>query len=274
MADQPQDIFNQNTSTQTQTTPASNGGTAPTNDQLTTLLAGIRNERGEQKYKTVEEALKALGHSQEFIPQLKNEKQELEQQLAQLKPIAEKVTQLEDVISKLTTQSGTQSQNTPSSAGLSEEQIATIVERELGRKEQEKFAKQNIDTVKNAVLAKYGDKAQEVFYKRASELGMSNEEFNILAARTPKAVLKLVGIDDVAPTRATGFTSSVVNTQSLPQTSESLIGANKKSVLIGATSNDLLQEKQNAKQMIAELEKNGLTVADLSDPKVYSKYFK
>ena len=44
----------------------------PVND-YSALLSNIKNERGEQKYKNIEEALKALASSQEYIPKLHRE---------------------------------------------------------------------------------------------------------------------------------------------------------------------------------------------------------
>jgi len=56
-----------------------NGGATPPqennplpSDDLSTLLSGIKNERGEQKYKDVKTALEALKHSQEYIPEVKS----------------------------------------------------------------------------------------------------------------------------------------------------------------------------------------------------------
>ena len=53
----------------------SNPPTPSSNDQLANLLTGIKNERGEPKYKDVQTALEALRHSQEYIPTLKQEKE-------------------------------------------------------------------------------------------------------------------------------------------------------------------------------------------------------
>ena len=70
--DQDTSIFNQG---QSQATPANqntNGGVPPAqnNDDLSTLLGAIRNEHGEQKDRTVQDALKALKHSQDYIPEI------------------------------------------------------------------------------------------------------------------------------------------------------------------------------------------------------------
>ena len=73
-------IFNeQNPATQ----PTQNGDNTPgaqgSND-LANLLGSIKNERGEPKYKSVEDALVGLRNAQEYIPQLtqKLSTQELE----------------------------------------------------------------------------------------------------------------------------------------------------------------------------------------------------
>ena len=55
----------------------------PTPD-FTDLLAGIKNERGEQKFKSVEDLINGYTASQEFIGTLKGEKSTIESQLQEL----------------------------------------------------------------------------------------------------------------------------------------------------------------------------------------------
>lgn len=256
-----------------QNTPGGTPGNAP-GDNLATLLGSIKNERGEPKYKTVEEALNALRHSQEFIPTLKNKNEELERKVGELSQSVTKLTELERVVQELTQNKGT-AEPTPQ-AGLSEEQVAELVARTLSKTQQEAIQKTNLQTVADKVKSKFGDKAEEAFYGRAAELGMSREEFNALAARTPKAVLKLVGIEDTAsPAPApSGFRQPAgINTEGLTPAQDSALGRNTKRIMLGATTEDLRQETSQAKKLVEELEAAGMSINDLTNPKNYNKFF-
>ena len=80
-----ENIFN-NDSTQNQNSndAVANASNGQSDNSFADLLGSIKNERGEPKYKDVQTALDALKHSQDFIPQLKIEKEQLEIKLANL----------------------------------------------------------------------------------------------------------------------------------------------------------------------------------------------
>lgn len=269
MADQA-NIFNDgNTPSQNQNA----GGTqqnVPNNDDLATLLGSIKNERGEPKYKSVQDALKALQHSQAYIPELKNNNQALETQLADMQNKLAKMDELERSLQELTTRQTSQS-NTP--AGLTEQQVAELLDRQLTKKQQEDLHKQNIASVAQTVKQHFGDKAEEVFYGKAAEIGMTKEQFNVLAATNPKAVLKLVGVDGQAQPARQG-SQPAFNTAAFQPKQDTKIVKNQKTALIGATTQDLREESANARQMVDELHQQGMSVHDLTDPKVFFKYFK
>ncbi len=270
MADQAASIFNAG-----ETPPSAPGGTGTppntqNNDPLATLLGEIKNERGEPKYKTVQDALNALKHSQEYIPTLKQTKDELEARLQEVSAKAARVEALESVVQELTQKMST-SQQTPA-AGLTEEQVAELVNRTLSKTQAEAIQRSNTTSVVTALKASFGDKAEEVFYKKAQELGLSVAEFNAMAAKTPKAVLELVGVRSGGdPMRSN---TSTVNTAGFQPKPDSSIGRNKKSSATGWTTEDLMQERAAANSMVEELHAQGLTVHDLSDPKIYNKLFK
>jgi DNA repair exonuclease SbcCD ATPase subunit len=250
----------------------SNPPTPSSNDQLAHLLTGIKNERGEQKYKTVEDALNALKHSQDYIPQLSDKLRQQEQELIAAKAAADKITELENTLKALTQQSQTPP-STPTPQGMSEEQVAALVSKTLTQAQQAEVAKNNLSKVVNTVKQAFGDKAEEVFYGKAQELGMSMEEINSLAARTPTAALKLLGVEGSTPTPQPNNAGSI-NTSAFQPTPDSLISRNSKPTLVGATTADLNAESANAKRMVEELHSQGKSVHDLTDPKVYFKYFK
>jgi len=267
-------IFGSTEGTQTPSGAQQNSGTSNTTnsqnaDPVANLLGSIKNERGEQKYKSLEDALTALQHSQTYIPQLTTQLKEREQELELAKKESDKIAELERTLQTLT-QSDTQ--NTPTASnGLSEEAVAEIVFRTLGRTQQEALQKQNIGAVVAAMQTTYGDQAETVFYKKAQDLGMTVQEFNALAAKTPKAVLEMVGVKP-ATQQGANFQSSV-NSGAFVPNQQSFIGRNKIPALIGATSQDLMAESRASRSMVDELHAQGKSVHDLSDPKVYAAFF-
>lgn len=270
----PTSIFNnQNTpAPQDQNNGGSNPPTPSSNDALAHLLSGIKNERGEQKYKSVEDALNALKHSQDYIPQLSDKLRQQEQELAEAKAQAAKIAELENTLKALTQPSQTPASQ-PAVQGLTAEEVAALVNKTLTQTQQAELAKNNLSSVVDTVRKEFGEKAEEVFYGKARDLGMSMEEINSLAARSPVAALKLLGVDKGSPAPQPNSAGSI-NTSAFQPAADSLIGKNSKPTLVGATSEDLKAESLNARKMVEELHGQGLSIHDLTDPKVYFKHFK
>lgn len=250
---------------------------APTNqpDELGTLLAGIKNERGEQKYKSVNDALKALNHSQNFIPQLQGQLEATTGQLSDAKSQLAELESLKETVAKLT-QKLTETPEKPSGKQISEEEIAEIVGRQLTAKQQQEKAQANTRSVVEALASKFGDKASEVFYGKAQELGMTQEQINALAASAPQAVLTMFGVSSgVAQKQTHNPLSGSVNTESFSGTqTKSYIGRETNIKALGATMQDTMDQIGNAKKMVDELQQHGMSVHDLTDPATFFKHFR
>jgi hypothetical protein len=270
----PTSIFDSNSSA----TPTPPAGSNPANvsqpSAVDTMLLSIKNERGEPKYKSLEEALNALKHSQEYIPQLSQKITERERELDEARQAAAKVAQLEDVVRNLTQQSNPNANTTPQ--GMTAEQVAELVNSTLSRKQQEEIAQRNTSIVAQTVASKFGAEAEQKFYDKAEELGMTKQEFNALASKNPKAVLSLLGITDTAVPTPQGKQSTQVtalNTAGFQPQNETLIGPNKVPTLIGATTKQLNEEAARSRAMVEELHASGKEIKDLVHPSVYFKVF-
>lgn len=267
MADQPDNIFGSTTPT-----PGSTGTepNANSNDHLATMLGSIKNERGEPKYKTLEEALKALGHAQEFIPKLKTREEELEQELQTLRAKVAKVDTLEATVLELTQRGTPKAQENQPAAGLTAEEVAKLVQNTLNETQTKAEQTKNTQTVVSTMKGIFGDKASEVYDAKAKELGISVADLNAMAAKSPQVVLKLMGADNHQQTtrQPAGF-----NTMAFQPQVNSNIGRSKKTALTGATNQDLQEERKAANAMVDELHAAGKSVHDLTDPKVYFKHF-
>jgi hypothetical protein len=236
---------------------------------LDSLLAGIKNEAGTQKYASLEEALKALQHAQAYIPELTKSLKAKEDELATAKTEAARVAELENSVKLLLTPQENK-RETPPSVGISKEDVAAIVSQTLAQKQTEAASSQNIASVVKAVKDRFGEKAESAFYEKASQLGLSPDAINQLAATSPTAALTLLGLDKNASSQRQ---SGGFNSDGFKPTEESLISRNKKSVMFGATGQDLKNEASNVRGMIGELSSHGLTVHDLTDPKIFFKHF-
>lgn len=268
-------IFNDQTTGQSNQNndAATNASGVQNNDAVANLLSSIKNERGEPKYKDVQTALDALRHSQDFIPQIKQENDTLKSELDKLKEEVARLKTVEDTVSKLTSVQNV-SQQTP--ASVSGEDIVKLIDQALTQKESMAKQKANTEQVVAQISQSFGAEAEKTFYSKAAELGISANDLNALAAKSPEAVLQLFGIKK-GTTQQSSFksnTQSSVNTDGYQPQNTSFIGRNAKPVILGATTQDLLSEQENAKGLVKELHEQGLTTYALTDPKKYFQQFK
>lgn len=238
------------------------------------LLGTIKNERGEPKYRDLPTAIDALKHSQDFIPQLKTENETLKSELEQLRQEVQKLSAVKETVEKLTSQR-TEQQNTTGNQ-FDESTVANLINRTLTQREAEAIQKANVSTVVKTIQEKFGAEAEKVFYTKAQEMGMRPEQINKLASESPQAVFALFGINSVQQPqqRITAPSANGVNTTGLQPQQSTFIGRNTSGWQVGSTTAELSAESNNAKKLVEELHSQGMSTYDLTDPKVYSKFFK
>ena len=212
------------------TTPAN-----PFADQL----AMIKNEDGAQKYDTPEKALEALKHSQEYIPQLQKATVDKDAEIARLTTELATRSSVEDVVSRLTaSQSAPQAAPEPTAPvapqGLTQEQVASLVQQELTRTQQVTTARTNAEKVNDALVKSFGDKANATVVAKAKELNTTPQALEQLASQSPDMVLALF---NAAPGPGVTVTQGSVNLPPTTPQGESL-KAPEKSLLSGSTSDE------------------------------------
>lgn len=155
---------------------------------LQELLGSIVDHEGRQKYADPATALKSIPHAETTILSLRQELREAQEQLA-------KATSVEELAASL----GKSTPKAPAeqpSPETSEVDVAAIVQKTLAdMKAAEQAAAQatseeaNAHKVRDSLLELYGEKAQEVFSKRAQDLGTTPEGLAQLARTEPQMVL-------------------------------------------------------------------------------------
>lgn len=276
MADQPDNIFASQTATQPPVTPANPApaGAPPNVDDFTTLLSTIKNERGEQKYATLADALVGLKNAQEFIPSLQAKQAEKDAEIERLRKEADRVQTLEETLAAFTSQRDEQRQPTAAPA-FDENKLADLVNRTLTQREQAAVAQQNLASVVTILQQSFGADAESKFYGKASEMGMSQQEINALASKNPKAVLAMLGVSN-QPSKQTNTQTppGSLNTSAYTPNQTSYVGRNPNQALVGATSEEVRNSFDRARKMVDELHEKGMSVHDLSDPKKFNQFFK
>lgn len=252
---------------------------ASSQNPFATTLAAIKNEHGAQKFQSAEDLAKGYVSSQEFIANILREKQELAARLQEATAAQEQFKsqvsgqeELKRIVEQLTQKVDSQGNTKPQE--LDPAKIAELVKSTLSAEQQAGVAKQNQTAVVSALTAKFGEKAEEQYNRAAEEMGLSVAEMNALAAKSPKAVLKALGLEPAVHKQHTAAPfGSVLNTAALAPAENSFVGRNKTQLEIGATTQELNQEAANARKMVEELHAAGLTIDDLTKPSVFNKYF-
>tara|TARA_R100000687_G_C6447977_1_gene163778 strand:- start:788 stop:1624 length:837 start_codon:yes stop_codon:yes gene_type:complete len=221
--------------------------TASSGDVFADQLASIKNERGEPKYKDLPTAIEALKHSQEYIPQVKQENETLKQELDRLKAELEQRGSLEETVERLTARQREEAAPSPQEMqGLTPEQVEELLEQRLTQREQRLKAQANETQVSEAITAKYGEKAREVVQSKAQEYGMTPAEMQQWAAKNPKAVLALF---EVKPTpQGNKPSSSSVNIPPVRPNDSNELQPPEKSLLRGASMKDQMEYMRRVRE--------------------------
>lgn len=197
-----------------------------------------------KKYKSVEDALKAVPHAQSHIQKLEDEAKQLREELAKRRTAEEL---LEELRAGGVPKEQTQQSQAPS---VTAESVEQTVAKLLAQKDAQSKAQANVAKVVSAFESSFGDKAkaEEVYNRVASESGLTVQMLNSLAASSPEAVLKLAGLTgkQQAPV---GKVQSTVNTESFSQGNTSELSAR---VPKGATTKDLVNAWRIAGQKIGK----------------------
>lgn len=183
-----------------------------------------------KKYKTPEEALRALPHAQAHIARLEQEAKELREQAASARAI-------EELYETLNARAQAGGEQTAAVPVVDESLVDKLLERKLQQVELAKKQSANLQEVSQALTEKYGEKATEVFKKKAEELGVNESFIRDIVAQSSKAGLELFGLakKDVATTAAP---AGGVNTLALKATQPA---ATIKPVMGGANTKALLE---------------------------------
>ena len=148
--------------------------------------------------------------------------EELKKQIAELEGSKAKEDRLEKLLKQIEqkaaapTPANTQSNNpggtelSDTTNKVSEEDIESLVEKTLTKREQENTAKQNIAQVDKGLEDMFGTEAKAKVAERAAQLGLSVKRLQEVAAESPSAFFELMG---EKPKQSVDLTGSTIRTE-------------------------------------------------------------
>lgn len=196
-----------------------NGETTPSREQADQVKFEDLVGEG-KKYADADALAKALAHSNLHILNLEKEKKEVLEDLTTRKSVEEALAALEAKNGKIegTPPEGTPPKQTPEGSGFTLEDIEKLMEQ----REAARNAEKNFQIVQEKLKEFTGsdDAARTYAQTKMKELGMSGQEMQELAKKSPDIVLKLLEVGVKAPDGTTGFKPVRLPTESGPKTAD------------------------------------------------------
>ena len=219
------------------------------NDLFTDQLAAIKNSEGAPKYDSVEKAIEALQHSQQYIPELQSKMTSQETLISALTAKLEASQSVQEIINQQTPPNEVPPTSAPS---LSEQDIEDKLTQLLEQRSAVTQASTNASTVNTTLTQKYGANAQAEIASKAKQLGMKPSELGELAKKNPTMVLALFG-------EKLGVSNPSTGTIVPPMISPTIEPVKRpdKSVLSGATAKEQGEMMSRIKEEIYR--KHGIT---------------
>lgn len=171
-----------------------------------------------KKYKTPADLAKAMAEKDAFIEQLKNENAGMREDLSQREETRKALEDLKALRNK--PKDDSEVNTTPA---LGQADVEKMLEEAIARRETEAQRKANLNEANELLLKAFGDqaKAKEAVEKRAAELNMSVNDIVTMAAKSPKAVVSIFGLQGRPEAKPLSESKSSVNTVNLGQNSGS-----------------------------------------------------
>lgn len=230
-----QDIFDAEKNKQVvQPDPDADPAKAAADKLLTDQLAAIKNAEGNPKYDSIPKALDALAQSQLHITTLETEAAAVSAELVSLRATVANTDVVKEVMDRIAAQNESQlAQGTPQPNVVDEKAVLALVANALNADKTQARINDNVAIVQEAMVARYGDKAQEEMATKAQALGVTVDRLKELSSQNPSLVLALFG--DTSSVHNPTSTSVTLN---LTKPAREPLQRPEKSLLMGASAKE------------------------------------
>lgn len=168
----------------------------PDKDWLTELVGEGR------KFQDPQALARSKAEADAYAARIENENKGLRNELAQR-------VKFEEFLDKVNSGKGddddTHRKAPTETHALQKEDIERLLEQKMNQRDQARIAEQNLNIVAQKLRETLGPNFAQRLEQQATELGMTKQAINEMAARNPKAFFKLMGIDEKAVKRDSLF---------------------------------------------------------------------
>jgi hypothetical protein len=155
-----------------------------------------------KKFKTIEDLAKGKAEADAFIAFKNREYDTLKEDYLNLRKEHTAGSRLEDLITKLSTAQQNSSNESPSVneeekvPAFKLEDIDARVNETISRLEMQRKETANFNEVQAKLQEKLGPNYENILKQQVSDLGLSPEDVNTLAKKSPKAFFKTLGLEE------------------------------------------------------------------------------
>lgn len=142
-------------------------------------------------YKDVASLFEGAKQKEALIETLKAEKRELEERMKAISNL----NKFEEDLNKMDT---TQTEVTQPTSQLTEEKVQELALKALQQQQAQQTTESNLKTVNDTLAKIFGAEAENKLETKCKELGISKEFGMSIAKDSPKAFLKMLGLDEPA----------------------------------------------------------------------------
>ncbi|HEY6020231.1 MAG TPA: hypothetical protein VIY48_10105 [Candidatus Paceibacterota bacterium] len=192
-----------------------------------------------KKYATVEKALESITHAQSHIAQLEAEARTLREKATGAVSQEELLRTVQELLAE-ERKAVTAADKTHVTSSLDENVLDDVLERKLADRERRRQEDANVTAVKAAMQEKYGEKAEEMYKAKATELGVGISFLNDVVAKSPEAASRLLGLEPKKQDSGVAHTRGSVNTSALHNREQA--PPEHKSIMLGARTSDIVNE--------------------------------
>lgn len=184
------------------------------------ILESIKRDDGSQKFDKVDTALQSIQPKDDHIKSLEAEN-------AKLKEDITKYGSQEEILKKFMDNRAPADEVKPASPQLDQDTLDTMLTGLLDKRDKVNTETANMHKVAQVLAAKYGEKATEVMSAKAKEMGVSEDFFKDIIAKSPEAGLELLGISKeaaAAPAKLSGSQNTESFNQAPSKQPEAVLG--------------------------------------------------
>lgn len=154
-----------------------------------------------KKFKSPEDLARGKYEADLFIETLKRQQDELRSDYLKLRDESEARGRLEDLVRQMEGRQNTNSNNPPEPPSVTPptfkpEELESLVSKKILEIETSKKEQENFRLVSDKLKETLGDNYQTVLKSRINELGLTEEYVNEQARKYPKALLRVLGVDE------------------------------------------------------------------------------